>query len=198
MLAGVAWHGVREKVKPSAGEIVLVIGQGVIGLFAAQLCKVLGARVIVADQHERRLAIARANGLSETIQTDDTPLAPAVLERTGGEAPHAVIEVTGEKGPLQQALSIVRPYGRVHAQGMYMDPPPADLLRILFSKNLSLSCTGGETPEITTEALSMMAAGQITTKGMISQIADPREAGEVYDAVYRYPDRYLTCAFRWS
>ncbi len=66
------------------------------------------------------------------------------------------------------------------------------------SKSLSLSCTGGETPEVTAEALSMMAAGKITTKGMISRIADPREAGEVYDAVYRYPDRYLTCAFRWS
>lgn len=198
MLAGVAWHGVREKVKPSPGEIVLVIGQGVIGLFAAQLCKMLGARVIVADQHESRLAIARDNGLPETIWSDGSSLERAVLEHTGGEAPHAVIEVTGEKEPLQQALSIVRPYGRVHAQGMYMDPPPADLLRTLFSKNLSLSCTGGEAPDMTAEALAMMAEGRITTEGMISQIADPRDAGDVYNAVYSQPERYMTCAFRWS
>lgn len=199
MLAGVAWHGVREKVKPRPGEIVLVIGQGVIGLFAAQLCRILGARVLVADQHEKRLAVARANGLAETILcTDGVSLEEAVLERTGGEAPHAVIEVTGEKEPLQQALSLVRPYGRVHAQGMYMDPPSPDLLRTLFSKNLSLSCTSGETPELTAETLAMMAEGKITTEGMISEIADPREAGEVYDAVYRHPDRYLTCAFKWG
>jgi 2-desacetyl-2-hydroxyethyl bacteriochlorophyllide A dehydrogenase len=199
MLAGVAWHGVREKVKPRPGEIVLVIGQGVIGLFAAQLCRALGARVLVADQHENRLAVARANGLVETIlSTDGASLAEAVLQRTGGEAPHVVIEVTGEQEPLRQAFAIVRPYGRVHAQGMYMDPPPPDLLRILFSKNLSLSCTSGESPELTAEALAMMAEGKITTEGMISEVADPCEAGEVYDAVYRYPNRYLTCAFKWG
>src|SRR5258708_3519569 len=39
MLAGVAWHGGREKVKPSSGDIVLVIGHGVVGHFAAQLCR---------------------------------------------------------------------------------------------------------------------------------------------------------------
>jgi hypothetical protein len=51
---------------------------------------------------------------------------------------------------------------------------------------------------LTAEALAMMAEGKITTEGMISEVADPCEAGEVYDAVYRYPHRYLTCAFKWG
>jgi len=197
MLAGVAWHGVREKVKPSAGDIVLVIGQGVVGNFAGQLCRALGARVIVVDKHPERLAIARANGVTDTLVNDGRPIKDAVLQLTGGEAPHAVIETTGEMEPVRQALDIVRDHGRVQVQGMYMDPVPPDLLRALLNKSLSLTATIAENPEYTAEALGLMAAGKITTAGMISELADPHDAGMVYDALYRFPDRYLTCAFQW-
>jgi 2-desacetyl-2-hydroxyethyl bacteriochlorophyllide A dehydrogenase len=197
MLAGVAWHGIREKVKPAPGDIVLVIGQGVVGNFAGQLCRALGARVIVVDKHPERLAIARANGVSETVVYEGRPIKAAVLQLTDGQAPHAVIETTGEMEPVRQAFDIVRDHGRVQVQGMYMDPVPPDLLRTLLSKSLSLTATIAENPEYTAEALRFMAEGKITTEGMISEIAEPREAGMVYDALHRHPDRYLTCAFKW-
>ncbi|MEP7357170.1 MAG: medium chain dehydrogenase/reductase family protein, partial [Anaerolineales bacterium] len=198
MLAGVAWHGVRDKVKPAAGDIVLVIGQGVVGNFAGQLCRSLGARVIVTDKHPERLAIARANGVQDTVAADGRSLKEAVLQITDGQAPHAVIETTGELEPVRLALDIVRDHGRVQVQGMYMDPAPPDLLRTLLSKSLSLTATLAESPELTSEALDMMAAGKISTEGMISELADPHDAGMVYDALYRQPDRYLTCAFKWQ
>lgn len=197
MLAGIAWHGVRDKVKAQPGETVLIIGQGVIGIFAAQLCRALGARVIVADHHESRLAVARANGITETILNTGISLVTAVLECTGGEQPHAVIEVTGELEPLQQAFDIVCRHGRVHGQGMYLFASPPDVLRILFSKNLTLSCTSGEAPDHTAEALAMMEAGTLTTNGMLTTISDPRDAGDLYEALYNQPGNYITCAFRW-
>ena len=198
MLAGVAWHGVKEKVKPRLGDKVLVIGQGVIGLFAAQLCKAQGAQVIVADQYENRLDFSRQNGLANTLQCEKGNLVKAYMDYTDGERPSAVIEVTGEQEPLLQALELVRPYGIVHAQGMYLDAAPPNILRILFNKNLTLSCTVGETPELTQETLAMMADGKITSRGLISAVSEPAQAGDVYEAVYQHPDRYMTCAFKWN
>jgi 2-desacetyl-2-hydroxyethyl bacteriochlorophyllide A dehydrogenase len=198
MLAGVAWHGVREKVRPERGEIILVIGQGVIGNFVAQECQMLGAHVLVVDRHENRLRIAEQNGLCEGILNEGEPLRDAVLERTGGEAPHAVVEVTGEMEPLREALQVVRRYGRIHAQGMYLDAAPPDILRTLFDKNLTLSATAGEAPDMTAECLDMMAEGRITAEGMVSAVADPCAAPDVYSAVYRHPERYMTCVFKWS
>lgn len=197
MLAGVAWHGIREKVKPQPGEIVLVIGQGVIGNFAAQLCRVKGARVLAADPYENRLAISRANGIEETLQGNITDLKHVILEKTGGREPDAVIEVSGESSPLRHALDIVKPYGRVQAQGMYLDEIPRDILRVLFNRNLTLSATGGERPDMTAECLQMMADGKIHANGMLTAIADPKEATETYQEVYTHPDRYVTCAFKW-
>ncbi len=197
MLAGVAWNGVREKIKPQPGEIVLVIGQGVIGNFAAQLCQAMGARVLVADPYENRLAISRANGIEETLQGDIADLKKAFLEKTGGCAPDAVIEVTGESTPLRQALELVKPYGRVQAQGMYLGDGPRDIMRLLFDRALSLSATCGERPEMTAECLQMMAEGKIHAEGMLTAIADPQDATETYHAVYTRPDKYVTCAFKW-
>jgi 3-hydroxyethyl bacteriochlorophyllide a dehydrogenase len=197
MLAGVAWHGVKHKVKPQPGEIILVIGQGVIGNFAAQQCQMLGARVLVTDLHDYRLAVSRANGLQETILNPGKALRDAVLEQTGGEAPQAIIEVTGEMEPFREALSTIRRYGRVHAQGMYLTAAPPDILRTLFEKNLTLSATVGETPEMTAECLAMMADRKITTEKMVTDIVNPRDATDVYDAVHQHPDRYVTCAFKW-
>jgi 2-desacetyl-2-hydroxyethyl bacteriochlorophyllide A dehydrogenase len=197
MLAGVAWHGVREKVKPAAGEIVLVIGQGVIGQFSAQLCRTLGARVLVADRHESRLAVARSNGIGEGLINSGPNLKEDVLALTGGQAPDIVIEVTGELGPLRQALDIVRPGGRVQAQGMYLDPAPPELLRTLFGKNLTLTSTVSESPQLTGETLARLADGRLTTHGLLTELAAPADAGRVYNDVYRAPQRTLTCAFDW-
>lgn len=197
MLGGVAWHGVRDKINPQPGELIVVIGMGVIGLFAAQFCRMQGARVIAVDLFDNRLAVARQNGLTETVQTTGKAIITDVLHYLGGQMPDAVIEVTGEQEPLHQALELVKPYGRIHAQGMYLDAPPPDLFRYLFGRNLTLSSTGGETPAHTAEVLAMMAEGKVTTEGMLSAIAEPKQATEVYDKVYRFPDQYMTCAFRW-
>lgn len=197
MLAGVAWHGVREKIRPQPGEIVLVIGQGVIGIFAAQLCKLAGARVLVTDKYQNRLDVARMNGLEETLVTPDQGLKEAVLARTAGQSPDAVIEVSGENAPLREALDVVRRYGRVQAQGMYLQDTPPELLRTLFDKNLTISATVGETPEMTAECLQMIAAGKLTTRGMITQAADPQDAADVYESLYCRPDLSVTFGFKW-
>lgn len=197
MLAGVAWHGVREKIRPQPEEMILVIGQGVIGIFAAQLCKVAGARVLVTDKHQNRLDVARMNGIEETILTPAQGLKEAVLERTDGRLPDAVIEVSGEDAPLREALNVVRRYGRVQAQGMYIQGAPPELLRTLFEKNLTISATVGETPEMTAECLQMMSEGKLTAHGMITHVADPRDAADVYDSLFHRPDLYVTCGFKW-
>ena len=92
---------------------------------------------------------------------------------------------------------MVRRHGRVHAQGMYLTAAPPDILRTLVNKNLTVSPTIGETPDETAECLAMMADGKITANAMVTEIAHPRDATEVHDAVYRHPAQFVRCAFKW-
>src|SRR5947209_4589682 len=60
-----------EGMRLQAGESVLVIGQGPIGIILAVLARGEGARVIVSDMFAQRLAVARDFGLQESIDASE-------------------------------------------------------------------------------------------------------------------------------
>ncbi len=65
-ISGVAMHCCR-RVDPRIGERVLIVGQGCIGMFAAQIAYAMGARVSVCDIDESRLEQARQLGIAENV-----------------------------------------------------------------------------------------------------------------------------------
>ena len=69
-----------------AGETVLVLGPGPIGLIAVQLCKALGAeRVILSGTRDSRLDIGKRHGADFTINMRNENLADLVREITQGK-----------------------------------------------------------------------------------------------------------------
>ena len=65
-ISGVAMHCCR-RVDPRIGEKVLIVGQGCIGMFAAQIAHAMGARVTVCDIEESRLEQIRQLGVAEHV-----------------------------------------------------------------------------------------------------------------------------------
>ncbi|MCC7354120.1 MAG: zinc-binding dehydrogenase [Anaerolineae bacterium] len=197
VLGAVALHGVRKQVRPLPGETVLVVGQGVIGNMAAQLCRLAGARVIVADLVETRLAVARRCGSQETINASQEPLAEGLRRLTGGAGPESIIDTTGEPRLLEQLLHLARVGGRVHAQGMYLEPVSIYIPETLFGRNLSLSATAGERPEHVAEILSLMADGCLIYEPLLSEVLPVSAATEAYELVHNHPEQVVTVALQW-
>ena len=65
-ISGVAMHCCR-RIDPRIGERVLIVGQGCIGMFAAQIAHAMGARVTVCDIEESRLEQIRQLGVAEQV-----------------------------------------------------------------------------------------------------------------------------------
>jgi 2-desacetyl-2-hydroxyethyl bacteriochlorophyllide A dehydrogenase len=84
-VAAVSYHDVR-RAKVNAEDSVLVIGDGLIGQFAAQAARLCGARVLLAGHHDDRLAAARDIGL-ETLNT----VGDEGRAQVKGRAPFSVI-----------------------------------------------------------------------------------------------------------
>jgi NADPH:quinone reductase-like Zn-dependent oxidoreductase len=101
-----AWSTLQEGgVKP--GDWVLVEGTGGVALFALQLAKLAGARVVALSSSDEKLARARALGADATINYRTAPeWAGAAREATGGRGVDIVVE-TGGAGTLPQALAAV-------------------------------------------------------------------------------------------
>jgi L-iditol 2-dehydrogenase len=102
-----------ETLRLLAGETVLVIGQGPIGLILATLAKRAGARVITSDLYPARLTMANSFGLNLTIDASKTDAGQAVRGMTEGRGADAVILAVGGNGLIRPAMDAARPGGRV-------------------------------------------------------------------------------------
>jgi (R,R)-butanediol dehydrogenase/meso-butanediol dehydrogenase/diacetyl reductase len=106
-----------------AGDRVLVLGAGAIGLAAAYWARQSGAhRVAVSATSTRREAMARAIGADAFITPDpERALAEQSAEALGGEA-DIVFECAGVPGSLDLAVSAVRRRGTVASPGFCWTP----------------------------------------------------------------------------
>jgi NADPH:quinone reductase-like Zn-dependent oxidoreductase len=126
--AGVtAWnalmHGPRS-LKP--GETVVTLGTGGVSIFALQIAKLAGARVIVTSSSDAKLERAKALGADHGINYKTVPdWERAVHEITAGEGADHVID-TGGVGTLPHSYAAVGQSGLVSAVGV-MTRPEGDL-----------------------------------------------------------------------
>ena len=113
-----AWHALVSKGRVRAGETVLVLGTGGVSLFALQIAKMHGARVILTSSSDEKLSRARAMGADETINYRQFPdWEQRVLELTGGHGVDHVVEVGGA-GTFEKSCAAARFGGNVWLIGV--------------------------------------------------------------------------------
>jgi len=110
-ISAVSCRGV-SMVEPQVGERVLVVGQGLIGQFAAQHFRLRGAEVAVADLYAKRLEAAPIGGADHTIDSSTQDMAGAVRGIWPGGA-DIVTDTTGNYAAIETALDALRWRGRV-------------------------------------------------------------------------------------
>jgi NADPH:quinone reductase-like Zn-dependent oxidoreductase len=117
-----AWDALVEKGNLGSGETVLVLGTGGVSLFALQIAKARGARVILTSSSDEKLARGRELGADETINYRSNPnWEEAVLNLTNNRGVDHVVEVGGS-GTVHRSLKAVRPAGHVYIIGALSGP----------------------------------------------------------------------------
>lgn len=113
-LAQAALFGIRRS-KLELGEPALIMGQGLVGALAAQMARIAGAvPVIVTDIDDTRLEMARKLGAHIAINPVTQPEELVnVVDALGLGGIPVVLEATGLRGPLEQAVELVSERGRV-------------------------------------------------------------------------------------
>ena len=93
----------RAAVK--AGDNLLIMGAGPIGLLALLRAKALGARVLIADMLESRLALAEDFGADETVNVKDRDLHAACAAFTGDCGFDVCVEACGAPETFLSCIS---------------------------------------------------------------------------------------------
>lgn len=113
-----AWRALVEEGGLKAGDTVLVQGTGGVSVFALQIAKAMGARVIATSSSEEKLQRLRELGADHTVNYRSTPdWGRVAREWSGGQGVDHVVEVGGP-GTLAQSIEAVRLGGRIALIGI--------------------------------------------------------------------------------
>jgi len=102
-----------RKARVAAGEDVLVIGQGPIGMLLMILAKHEGATVYTSDPMAGRRAASLQFGAVEAWDPASGDLQANMRAKTGGRGADAVLVAVPNPSLVPEALSLARPGGRV-------------------------------------------------------------------------------------
>lgn len=117
-LGAIAMQGVR-RTNPTLGETVVVVGLGILGQITAQLLAAHGCRVIGSDVDEKRIEVARENGLEIGIRATDGDFVQRIMKLTDGLGADAVVVTAASQSSeiLAQAFQACRRKARVVVVG---------------------------------------------------------------------------------
>lgn len=117
--AGVtAWSALFERRPVQPGETVLLLGTGGVSIFALQLAKMAGARVIMTSSSNEKLERARALGADHLINYRSVPdWENEVLRLTNGIGADLAVDVAGP-ATLNKTLKATRLGGRISLMGV--------------------------------------------------------------------------------
>jgi threonine dehydrogenase-like Zn-dependent dehydrogenase len=123
----VAVHGVHI-VSTRPGDRVLVLGSGTIGLMSVVAARFAGADVVATFRHDHQGEAASRMGASRIVRDRDIggvekDRFDVIIETVGGAA-----ETLGE------ALSIVRPGGRISVLGLFTEPSRIHALALMLKE----------------------------------------------------------------
>jgi len=155
----------------AAGELVLVIGAGPIGLLHLLVARLRAAGTIVVSAHgaERR-ARALAWGADHVVDPMSEPLAEVIADLSGGLGADVIIVAAPDPLAQEQAIALAAARGRIS----FFAGLPKDRSRITVDSNvihykeLVITGTTANTTEDCREALALVTSGQIDTAGLIS------------------------------
>ena len=157
-----AWRALVDDGNLKAGETVLVQGTGGVSIFALQLAKSMGAKVIATSSSEEKLNRLKELGADEVINYKETPeWGKEVLAKTNNEGVDHVIEVGGG-GTFGESVRATKLGGHIALIGVLSGPNASEIvLPRIFLKQIRMSGISMANKESQIAMIDYLEANQI-------------------------------------
>ena len=158
-----------EDTRLRAGQNVLVIGAGPIGLMFVALANHLGCNVAIAGRGEARLRVAQELGAAEVIDVGAGGAIEPTRGAGGAKGYDVVIEAVGKPETWEAAVRLVRKGGTVNFFGGCPAGTSVSLdTALIHYSNLTLLASFHHTPRTIRRALEFIESGIIRAKDFVN------------------------------
>jgi propanol-preferring alcohol dehydrogenase len=178
-----SYHAIKTLGRVQAGDVVLVVGVGGLGIHAVQIARLCGARVIGADINPKALHLAKEFGAEEIIDCREKEPLQTLKSLTRGRGVDVVLEFVGSGGSLGWSLPSLRPGGCLVLVGYSSgDPSPVDTGPFHFYEWNVKGCRASTRQELE-EVVKLVEAKRI--KPVVSRTYPMDQANEALEELKR-------------
>jgi L-iditol 2-dehydrogenase len=173
-----------EDLKLRAGQNILILGAGPIGLMFVALAKNLGCHVTVAGRHVVRLRTAKKLGAAQVIDVSDGANLVSKIRAASEIKFDVVIEAVGRPEVWEAAVQLVRKGGAVNFFGGCPTGSSVSLdTNLIHYSNLTLLASFHHTPRNIRRALEFIEAGVIRAKDFVDGECPLSQLSELFKSM---------------
>jgi alcohol dehydrogenase, propanol-preferring len=118
--SGLTAYTAVKKANVQAGDTLVIVGAGGLGLMAVQLAKAItNARIIIADINDSKLQEAKRLGAHETINSITADPVKTIKDITGGLGSEAVLDFVNNTKTAPNSINMLRKRGKLVMVGLF-------------------------------------------------------------------------------
>ena len=212
IIASMGLGGVR-KLEIELGESAMVMGLGLLGMFAVQFLRLNGAYpVIAADLNPARRELALKLGADYAFDPSSPDFVEQVKAVTKGKGVRATVEVTGVSAAMKQAIECASWMGRISLLGCtrvsdcavdYYQQVHRPGVKLIGAHNFVRPKVESYPHHWTHQddckaILDLIAAGRIQVEPIVSRVVSPEDCTEIYNQLCDDPTFPMGTVFDWT
>ncbi|WP_078382054.1 zinc-binding alcohol dehydrogenase family protein [Sutcliffiella halmapala] len=179
--AQAVWRGNVEE-----GDTVLVQGCGPIGICILKMAKHVGARVMMTDLKEERLAFAKENGADWVIHAGTESVEEKVMEYTNGEGANVVIDAVCLPQTFELSIRVASIAGTVVCLGF--DERPSAVAQLpITKKEITIVGSRLQTDQFK-KVVSLLNEERLQSNGLITHKFPLKDVQQAFTFVEENPD----------
>lgn len=184
----ISMHAVNRS-RLQQGEYAVITGCGPIGLLAAQYALTIGAKPIMVDPVDERLAMARKAGVAYTINPVKEDVVEVIKEITGGTMAEVVIEASGNAAAIRSSIDYVAYSGRISLVGYPKNE--VALPTALFTKK-ELDIVGARNSfQAFAQSIRLIAENKVDVAAVITKTISFEEIPAIVHDISVNPGNYM-------
>ncbi len=196
VLPAVAYRGAVEWVEVQPGDLVVVIGLGLIGQFACQISRLRKARVIGLDLIDKRVDFAGKYSADMAVNSQKVDVGELVKgEKESGA--DVIIDTTGSAKAVNPSFEWIKEKGKYCFQGYYPDMTCLDMF-IPHAKEITGYFPCNVSPRGERKMIEYLSEKALQVKPLITHQGSYRKAPEMFKLMVDCPQEPLGLVLSWE
>lgn len=166
-----------------AGDWVVIVGMGSIGLMMLQLLKLIPVHVIALDLKPERLELAKQLGADLALMGNSPELKKIILEKTETRGADLVVFTAGGGRIFQQSFDWIRDGGALNLFASLSDEPIAVSLDALYHHEITVFSSYSPSPQDLVESHRLLVEKKVDVKPLITHFLNLEELQKGIDLI---------------